>query len=89
MTKYCVDCKWCSHREPTLWDKIFVRYVPAAEFSKCLHQESIERETRYKKSKTYVDGKDRTEYNYCSIMRYGYAGAELCGPDAKLFEPKD
>ena len=87
--KHCIDCKWCSYKPPTFWQKIFFMYVPSAEFSKCLHPMAMTDRWNESREKTLVDGKDRRETTYCSIMRSGHFGADKCGPEGKLFEPKE
>ncbi len=86
--KLCKDCKWCSYKEKTLWEKITFKYVAPPRFAKCLHEKAKETTKPYEAQFSLVDGLDRTEYNYCSVMRGKYHGLDLCGPDAKLFEPK-
>jgi len=86
--KLCIDCKWCDYKKPPFWKHLF-SYVPGPEFAKCRHETSAADNDTYARAKMMVDGKDRREYNYCSIMRGGYASEKLCGPDAKFFEPKE
>ena len=88
-TKFCINCKYCDHREKTWWEKITGKYLPPAEFSKCQHPISLTILQNDKTHRTLVDGIDRREYTYCSIMRGKYSGAKLCGPNAMLFEPKE
>lgn len=87
--KFCIDCKWCDHREKTWWEKVTLQYVPSAEFAKCRHPLSLGLIKSGSESATLVDGIERREYTYCSIMRWKYAGKDICGPDATLFEPKE
>lgn len=88
MTKFCKDCKWCGHKEKTLWQKITFTYVPSIEFAKCMH-EKAKIQWKSDNDNYLVDGVDRREHTYCSIIRGNYTGKEICGPDAKLFEPKE
>ena len=89
MTKLCIDCKWCNYKEKTLWETITFKYVAPPRFAKCLHKDAKESVKPYEARYSLVDGIDRSEYNYCSVMRGKYQGLDICGPDATLFEPKE
>lgn len=87
--KFCINCKYCDHREKTWWEKVRCKYLTPAEFAKCQHPLSLTILQDDRTQKTLVDGIDRREYTYCCIMRGKYAGEKLCGPNALLFEPKE
>ena len=89
MTKLCKDCKWCGHKPATFWDKLFLRYVEPVRFAKCLHPKSFGLLKGVDNDYSFVDGVDRREATYCTVMRGGYSGLKICGPDAMLFEPKE
>ena len=79
MTKYCEDCRYF-HPDGAITDANG-KYV---EFDEpvCTHNHSnnlalVQRQLIYNECET------------CSYMRNPYISENKCGPNAKLFEPKD